>query len=88
MSLLGIDSVIAPKALRIEAWDRLARDLDLQKLAAITSTIRLEDVIAAGRDILEGKVRGRIVVEIGVERRWRAPCEARNAFERTGLSHR
>ena len=64
VALLGIDSVMAPKPLRIEAWNRLARDLDPVKLEAMTSTIGLDDVIAAGRDILEGKVRGRVVVEI------------------------
>jgi acrylyl-CoA reductase (NADPH) len=64
VSLLGIDSVMAPKALRLEAWDRLGRDLDQQKLAAMTTTIGLEQVIDAGREIMDGKVRGRIVVEI------------------------
>ncbi len=65
VSLLGIDSVMAPKPLREAAWARLARDLDPAKLAAMTSTIGLNDVIAAGRDILEGKIRGRVVVEVG-----------------------
>jgi acrylyl-CoA reductase (NADPH) len=65
VSLLGIDSVMAPKALRIEAWNRLARDIDQDKLAAMTSTISFDEVIPAGRDILEGKIRGRVVVEIG-----------------------
>jgi acrylyl-CoA reductase (NADPH) len=64
VALLGIDSVMAPKVLRIEAWKRLARDLDAEKLAAMTSTIPLEKVIEAGPEILAGKVRGRIVVEI------------------------
>ncbi len=64
VSLLGIDSVMCPKQRRLEAWARLATDLDPDKLAEITSTIRLEDVIAAGPDILAGKVRGRLVVEI------------------------
>jgi acrylyl-CoA reductase (NADPH) len=64
VSLLGIDSVRAPKAARIAAWERLARDLDRAKLAAMTKTIRLDDVIGAARDIVEGKVRGRVVVEI------------------------
>jgi acrylyl-CoA reductase (NADPH) len=64
VSLLGIDSVKAPKAARIAAWDRLARDLDKAKLQAMTRTIPLADVVAAARDIAEGKVRGRIVVEI------------------------
>jgi len=64
-ALLGIDSVMAPKALRLEAWGRLARDLDHAKLAAMTRTIGLDEVISAGAEILAGKVRGRTVVEIG-----------------------
>jgi acrylyl-CoA reductase (NADPH) len=65
VSLLGIDSVMAPKAERIEAWDRLARDLDRDQLAAMTSTIPLDRVMEAGRRIVDGQVRGRVVVEIG-----------------------
>ncbi|MBL8587742.1 MAG: oxidoreductase [Methylobacteriaceae bacterium] len=65
VSLLGIDSVMAPQARRREAWRRLARDLDVGKLAAMTQTIPLAGAMQAGRDILEGKVRGRVVVEIG-----------------------
>ena len=65
VSLLGIDSVMCPKARRLEAWARLARDLDHAKLAAITTVVKLEDVIAKGQDILDGKVRGRVVVEVG-----------------------
>jgi len=65
VSLLGIDSVMAPKALRLEAWERLARDLDPERLAAMTTTIGLAEVIETGRAILDGKVRGRVVVEIG-----------------------
>jgi acrylyl-CoA reductase (NADPH) len=65
VSLLGIDSVRAPKAIRIAAWERLARDLDKGTLKAMTKTIRLDDVVATARDIVEGKVRGRVVVEIG-----------------------
>jgi acrylyl-CoA reductase (NADPH) len=65
VSLLGIDSVMAPRPLRLEAWARLARDLDPGKLAAMTTVIGLDKVIEAGRDILEGKVRGRLVVEVG-----------------------
>ena len=64
-ALLGIDSVMAPRALRQEAWGRLARDLDAGKLAAMTRTITLDEVIPAGAEILAGKVRGRTVVEIG-----------------------
>ena len=45
--------------------DRLARDLDLAKLAAMTSTVRLEEVGRLGEEILAGKVRGRTVGEVG-----------------------
>jgi acrylyl-CoA reductase (NADPH) len=64
VALLGVNSVTAPKPLRLEAWGRLARDLDRQKLAAMTRTIAFDNVIEAGRDILDGKVRGRLVVEV------------------------
>jgi len=64
VSLLGIDSVMAPKALRLEAWHRLAREMDPNKLAGMTRTIKLDEAVQAGRDIVEGKVRGRIVVEV------------------------
>jgi acrylyl-CoA reductase (NADPH) len=65
VALLGIDSVRARKSLRLEAWDRIARDLDRDKLAAMTSSIQLADVQSAATDILEGKIRGRVVVDIG-----------------------
>lgn len=65
VALLGIDSVMCPKPRRLEAWARLATDLDRAKLAVITSTIPLDSVIETGKAIVEGKVRGRVVVEIG-----------------------
>ncbi|MEX0852449.1 MAG: MDR family oxidoreductase [Bauldia sp.] len=65
VSLLGINSVTAPKALRLAAWKRLATDLDRGKLAAMTRTIGFDDIITAAHDIVAGKVRGRLVVEIG-----------------------
>lgn len=65
VALLGVDSVMAPKALRMEAWNRLARDLDLTKLSAMTSTIPLEEVMEAGRAIVAGRIKGRVVVELG-----------------------
>ncbi len=65
VALLGVDSVMCPKPRRIEAWARLARDLDRDSLAAMTTTIALDQVVEAGQSILDGKVRGRIVVEIG-----------------------
>jgi len=64
ISLLGIDSVQMPRPRRIQAWNRLAKDLDLSKLAAMTQTIKLSGVHKAADDILAGKVRGRLVVEI------------------------
>jgi acrylyl-CoA reductase (NADPH) len=65
VSLLGIDSVMCPLPLRQEAWRRLETDLDRSKIAAMVSEIGLEDIVAAGRRIVEGQVRGRIVVKIG-----------------------
>jgi len=62
--LLGIDSVMCPLPLRAEAWRRLEADLDQSKLAAMVNEIGLDGVIAAGRQIVDGKVRGRIVVKI------------------------
>jgi acrylyl-CoA reductase (NADPH) len=65
VSLLGIDSVMCPLPRRQEAWNRLETDLDPVKLAAMTSEIGLSDVVEAGHRILQGAVRGRIVVNIG-----------------------
>ncbi|HJV86794.1 MAG TPA: MDR family oxidoreductase [Noviherbaspirillum sp.] len=62
--LIGIDSVMAPKARRIAAWQKLATDLDASKLAAITQEITLADALVKARDIIEGKVRGRLVVNV------------------------
>jgi len=65
VSLLGIDSVMCPLPLRQEAWRRLESDLDRGKIAAMTGETGLAGVIAAGARIIAGKVRGRIVVNIG-----------------------
>ena len=65
VSLLGVDSVMAPQALRHEAWGRLASDLDRAKLAAMTSTVKLADTPQVAAEILAGRTRGRVVVEIG-----------------------
>ncbi len=64
VTLIGIDSVMAPKAKRLEAWSRLAQDLDRGKLSAITQTHSWKEADALARQILEGKVRGRIVLEV------------------------
>lgn len=65
VSLLGIDSVMCPKPRRIEAWHRLATDLDKARLAAMTATIGFAELPGAAARILAGEVRGRLVVEIG-----------------------
>ena len=64
ITLSGIDSVMAPKPKRVEAWSRLARDLDRAKLDAMTVTRPLLDVLTLAPDILAGQVRGRVVLEI------------------------
>lgn len=64
VSLLGIDSVQCPKNRREEAWRRLDSDLDRGKLETMTTQIGLPDVIETAGTILEGKVRGRIVVKV------------------------
>ncbi|WP_336071902.1 MDR family oxidoreductase [Nitratireductor rhodophyticola] len=64
VSLLGVDSVMAPKELRMEAWQRIAKELDHKKLGAIASVVPFSDVISAATDIIEGRVRGRVVVEM------------------------
>jgi acrylyl-CoA reductase (NADPH) len=65
VSLLGIDSVMCPIDRRREAWNRLASDLDAGKLAEMTSEIDLPGVMEAGRRVVEGGIRGRLVVRIG-----------------------
>ena len=64
VTLAGIDSVMAPKPKRQEAWSRLARDLDLAKLHAMTQTRSVRDVVALAPEILAGRVRGRIVLDV------------------------
>jgi acrylyl-CoA reductase (NADPH) len=64
VTLSGIDSVMCPRPQRLEAWSRLARDLDLQKLASTVSRAGLADLLALAPRILEGKVRGRVVVDV------------------------
>ncbi|HET8733305.1 MAG TPA: MDR family oxidoreductase [Anaeromyxobacteraceae bacterium] len=62
--LYGIDSVMAPRPLREQAWARLARDLTPAALDAMAQEIGLSEAIAAAPRLLEGKVRGRIVVDV------------------------
>jgi acrylyl-CoA reductase (NADPH) len=65
VTLAGVDSVMAPRAARLQAWQRLARDLDKTKLAAMTVARPIADVTALAPEILAGKVRGRVVLEVG-----------------------
>lgn len=64
VNLLGIDSVMKPREARLLAWDRVGTDLPLDKLEAMIVDAALPDVPALGRDILAGKVRGRVVVDL------------------------
>jgi acrylyl-CoA reductase (NADPH) len=64
VSLLGINSVTRPRAERLVAWQRLARDLDLSALDLITREIGLREAIGTAQDLLEGRVRGRVIVDV------------------------
>ena len=64
VSLLGVDSVMAPINVRQEAWSRLAQDLDMAKLDSLTTEIGFDDLIGAAQDIVDGKIRGRVVAMI------------------------
>ena len=64
VTLAGIDSVMAPTPLREQAWQRLARDLDPALLASMTEEIPLTAAVTRAADLMDGKVRGRIVVHI------------------------
>ncbi len=64
VNLLGIDSVMCPLERREAAWQRLARDLKPELLDTMIETVRLEDLPALAARILNGGVRGRIVVDL------------------------
>ena len=64
VSLLGIDSVMCPREERIEAWQRLVRDLPLDRLERMTQTLPLSDLPELAPQILKGGVRGRIVIDV------------------------
>jgi acrylyl-CoA reductase (NADPH) len=64
VALLGIDSVMQPKERRIKAWQRIAADLDPAKLDAITTIIGFDDIIPTAKAIMDGKVRGRVAVDM------------------------
>ena len=64
VNLLGIDSVMCPKDIRQEAWDRLGRDLPLDRLDSMMVMATLADLPRLGAQILAGQVRGRVVVDV------------------------
>ena len=64
VTLYGIDSVMAPIHLRLQAWQRLALDLDMTKLESMTREIGLSQAIKVAAELLQGKVRGRVVVDV------------------------
>jgi acrylyl-CoA reductase (NADPH) len=64
VSLLGIDSVYCPQALRREAWRRLALDLDREKLTAMTSVVPFGQAIETARTIVDGQLRGRHAIQV------------------------
>ena len=64
VNILGIDSVLQPFENRIRAWGRLTRDLDLDMLEGMVRSATLADLPGLGRDILKGRVQGRVVVDV------------------------
>ncbi|MGB7263617.1 MAG: acryloyl-CoA reductase [Albidovulum sp.] len=64
VNLLGIDSVMQPYANRVRAWDRIAKDLPMDRLETMVHAATLSDLPALGRDILKGQVKGRVVVDV------------------------
>ena len=64
ITLAGIDSVLAPLALRSSAWERRAQELDTEKLQAITREVSLAEALTVAPQILAGQVRGRVVVDV------------------------
>ena len=64
VTLAGVDSVMAPRDLRLQAWQRLTTDLDLAKLGQIAKEIGLNDVVDMASKLLNGQVRGRVIVDV------------------------
>ena len=64
VNLLGIDSVMKPFEARVPAWERIARDLPMDKLDAMVQPATLADLPKLGKDILKGQVKGRVVVDV------------------------
>jgi acrylyl-CoA reductase (NADPH) len=64
VKLIGINSVTCPPARRLEAWRRISRDLDLGRLRALTTHVNLADVPRIAGEIVAGRIRGRVVVDL------------------------
>jgi len=64
VTLAGVNSVTVPHDRRVIAWQRLARDLDVVKLDEMTTVVGLDDVVRVAHEILAGRVRGRVVVDV------------------------
>lgn len=64
VKLIGIDSVMAPQERRQRAWDRLAELLDINQMLDVYKVVGLDDVPAAGEDMLLGRIKGRVVVDV------------------------
>ena len=64
VKLVGVNSVSTPMPRRLKVWERLVTDLDLSKLHALTTHVNLDDVPQVAADIVAGKVKGRVVVDI------------------------
>jgi acrylyl-CoA reductase (NADPH) len=62
--LAGIDSVMRPRPDRVEAWRRLSRDLEIKRLELLTEEISLSETLERASLLLQGQVRGRIVVDV------------------------
>lgn len=64
VTLAGVDSVMAPLSLRRQAWDRLAQEVDRNLLEDMVEDIALDDCVERARDLMDGRVRGRLVVKV------------------------
>ena len=65
VTLIGINSVFVPNPTRREAWELIARAVGLEKIRQMSEVIGLSEVIATAPSLLEGRVRGRLVVDVG-----------------------
>ena len=67
VNLLGIDSVLYPVKSRMAAWERLAKEVPIEKIDTICSQAGLADLPRLGKDILEGKIQGRVIVDVNAQ---------------------